>query len=165
MISLFKFFIFRTSDEEERTRRRIFSSPTSCSASCFSFFSRTLQEVISPERRLIPGETLSIFRFVFISQSETLQKLKEQQEAEKSKTPLVLLDPKSQFQPKDAEKFSASIANGTKSSETATTFGKFEKEVSEKEDQKNEEKKDEEDKSENGEEKPAETVKMENYRF
>jgi Ran-binding protein 3 len=98
---------------------------------------------------------------VDLSQSEALQKLKEQQEAEKAKTPLVLLDPKSQFQPKDAEKFSASIANGTKSSETATTFGKFDKEVSEKEDQKDEEKKDEEDKSENGEEKPAETKKVE----
>jgi len=98
---------------------------------------------------------------VDLSQSEALQKLKEQQEAEKAKTPLVLLDPKSQFQPKDAEKFSASIANGTKSSETATTFGKFDKEASENKDQKDEKKKDEEDKSENGEEKPAETKKVE----
>jgi len=98
---------------------------------------------------------------VDLSQSEALQKLKEQQEAEKAKTPLVLLDPKSQFQPKDAEKFSASIANGTKSSETATTFGKFDKEASENKDQKDEKKKDEEDKSENGEEKPAEMKKVE----
>lgn len=97
---------------------------------------------------------------VDLSQSEALQKLKEQQEAEKAKTPLVLLDPKSQFQPKDAEKFSASIANGTKSSETATTFGKFGKET-EKEDKNEEGKKDEEDKSENGAEKPAETKKIE----
>ena len=42
----------------------------------------------------------------------------------------MLLDPKSQFQPKDAAKFtvdtSATVSNGTKSSESTTTFGKFE---------------------------------------
>ncbi|CBY14049.1 unnamed protein product [Oikopleura dioica] len=99
---------------------------------------------------------------VDLSQSETLQKLKEQQEAEKAKTPLVLLDPKSQFQPKDAEKFTVDKnLNGTKSSETATTFGKFENENSEKEDDKKEdEKKTEGKKSENSEEKPAEAKKL-----